>query len=184
MSLEAAAIGTSVGGQAIGSLASLFGGREQADRIHELGTRNAQAVLQANQANERRQRRVDQAIEGRHRARIATSGFTTRGTPLEQAADLAAGQMENRLLRRFEARASAQDIRFRADVAADQAEAQGIAGFLSGLGGISQTVLSRIQPTNLFEVRSVPTAGLQPQALAKPSARDLLTGARVDLEIT
>jgi hypothetical protein len=137
---------TVIAAQAIGAITSLAGGMQQAGAQRELAGRNARAVLLANRSNETRQKRVDQAIQARARSRVVSAGFTTRGSPLEALADLAAEQEENKLLRDFEARTTAEDIRIRGEFAARRSEAQGISGFIGGIGDVAGSTVNFFEP--------------------------------------
>jgi hypothetical protein len=138
-------------GLAAAGATSFFTAQEAADEQEEFAARNIQLATEIQRANEQRQRRTNAAVRGRFQGRIAASGFTTRGTPIEQAANLVAAQQENILIERFKVRASIQDMQIRSEYAAAQTRAQGTAGLFSGLGSAGQAVLSKVQPSSFFE---------------------------------
>lgn len=138
-------------GFAASGLTSFFTAGAAAGEQEEFTARNIELAQQIQRVNEQRQRRVNQNVRARFQGRIASSGFTTRGTPIEQAAGLVARQQENLLISRFQARAGIQDMKIRSDFAAAQTRAQGMAGLMSGLGKAGRTVLSKVQPSSFFE---------------------------------
>lgn len=138
-------------GLAAGAATTFFAAQASADEQREFSERSAKINEEIAARNEARQRRTNQAVQGRIQGRMASSGFTTRGTPIEVFANTVADQEEEVLIRRFEARAGIQDSRIRAEYGARQTEAQGFAGLASGLGAAGQTILSKIQPSSFFE---------------------------------
>lgn len=129
--------------------ATLLSGALAADQANkaakqerQLASRNSQAVLEAQTANEVRSRRFNQQTQGRFAERVAASGFTSRGTPLERFGDLVAEQEENVLIDRFNARTQAQDIKFRGEVRSDRLKAEGVSSLLGATSGSARTLLT------------------------------------------
>ena len=143
-------LGGPVAGLAVGGVASLFTGRAAADEQRDLTARNVRATEEAQRANEVRQRRTDEAVQGRVRQRVASSGFTSRGSPIERLGEIVAAQEENILISRFETQNQIADIQFRGEFRAKQTEAVGLATFSSLLGKSGKTLLSRIEPDSFF----------------------------------
>lgn len=138
-------------GLAASGVTSFFTAGAAADEQEEFAARNIELATQINRVNEQRQRRTNAAVRGRFQGRIASSGFTTRGTPIEAAANLVAQQQEDILTARFQARAGIQDMQIRSEYAAAQTRAQGTAGLMSGLGSAGQVALGKVQPSSFFE---------------------------------
>lgn len=130
---------------------SFFASQAAADEQRELTERNTELARRVAQVNEDRQRRVDQHIQGRAMASMASSGFTARGTPIEKFAGMVAEQEENIQIERFKTRTSIQDMQIRSDYAAAQTEAAGVAGLASGMGKAGRTILTKVQPSSFFE---------------------------------
>ena len=151
----AASAGLSLFNPALGlgasAATSFFTAQAAADEQEDFAARNIELATQINRVNEQRQRRSNAAVRGRFQGRIASSGFTTRGTPIEQAAGLIAAQQEDILIERFKARAGIQDMQIRSEFAAAQTRAQGTAGLMSGLGSAGRAVLGKVQPSSFFE---------------------------------
>lgn len=163
MSLDSTTIGTigaiagpvaalinPVAGLAVSSAFSLATSGAAADEQRELTQRNINIQMDAQRANEERQRRENRMVAGRFRQRIASSGFTTRGSPIERLADLVAEQELGIQTDRFQARQTAEDISIRGEFAARQTQAQGIAAFAAGVGRAGQTLLGRIEVEDLL----------------------------------
>lgn len=122
-----------------------------AQEQEDLASRNQQVLRQQQGIQERAQRRHDQAVQARVRGRIATSGFTTRGTPIEVLANTVADQEERVLQQQYRNQLTADDLKYRSDFGARQTRAQGVAGLASGLASAGQTVLTRIHGPSLME---------------------------------
>ncbi len=139
-----------VAGLAVSAGFSLLTAGAAADEQRELTALNIRKQRDAQEANEERQRRDNARVVGRFRSRIASSGFTTRGSPIERLSDLVAEQELSIQTDRFQARQSSEDLRIRGDFAARQTEAGGIASFARGLGRAGQTILGRIDAEDLL----------------------------------
>jgi hypothetical protein len=140
-----------VAGLAIAAGTQYAAAEMAADEQRELTERNATQLQLVQKANEVRQRRIDAAVRGRFRQRVAASGFTMRGTPLEVMADVVAEQEELIQIDRWQAKMGIEDLRIRGEYAARQTQAEGFAGFASGMGQMGRTILSRIDPGKLYE---------------------------------
>ncbi len=140
-----------IAGLAVSSAFSLATAGAAADEERELTASNIRRQMDAQEANEERQRRDNARVVGRFRSRIASSGFTTRGSPIERLAGVVADQELAIQTDRFHARQSSEDLRIRGEFTARQTEASGIAAFTSGLGRAGQTLLGRIDAEDLLE---------------------------------
>ena len=137
-------------GLGVGAAFSFLTGSSAADEQRELTARNIKIQMEAQRANELRKRRSDRRVVGRIRQATASSGFTTRGSPIERLASFVAEQELSIQTDRFQARQSSEDLRIRGDFAARQTEAGGIASFARGLGRAGQTILGRIDAEDLL----------------------------------
>lgn len=161
MSLDSSTIGTvgaiatplatifnPVLGLAVGAGFSFATSELAADEQQELTARNIAIQRDVQRANEIRQRRIDRKVSGRFMQRIASSGFTTRGTPIEKFADLVANQELSIQTDRFNTELTVQDLLIGGDHRAAQTRAVGQAEAARGLIGAA-TLLNRIDDGSL-----------------------------------
>lgn len=135
-------------GLAVGAGFSYATSELAADEQQELTARNITIQRDVQRANEIRQRRIDRKVSGRFMQRIASSGFTTRGTPIEKFADLVANQELSIQTDRFNTELTVQDLLIGGDHRAAQTRAAGQAEAASGLIGAA-TLLNRIDDGSL-----------------------------------
>ena len=117
----------------------------------ERNHRNNRRERDEQRVNESRQRRLDAKTGGRFRQSIASSGFTTRGSPIEKLADLVADQELSIQIDRFNATLTAEDIAIRGDHRARQTQATGLGEAGIGLGKAGLTLLTRRDDCGLLE---------------------------------
>jgi hypothetical protein len=137
-------------GLAVAAGTSLATASLAADEQRELTASNIRRQMDAQSANEERQRRDNARVVGRFRSRIASSGFTTRGSPIELLASVVADQELDIQTDRFHARMSAEDLRIRGEFSARQTEARGISEFSRGLGRSGASLLGRDEAFDLL----------------------------------
>jgi len=130
-------------GLAVGAGFSLATAGFAADEQRALTARNIQIQQNAQRANELRQRRTDRQTQGRFLQRVASSGFTTRGSPIERFADLVAEQELSIQTDRFNLKLTVEDLLIRGDNQASQTQAAGQAAAAVGLGKSALTLLNR-----------------------------------------
>ena len=138
-------------GLAVGAGFSIATSELAADEQRDLTQRNIRLQMDAQRVNESRQRRLDAKTVGRFRQTIASSGFTTRGSPIEKLADLVADQELSIQIDRFNATLTAEDIAIRGDHRARQTQATGLAEAGIGLGKAGLTLLNRRDDFDLLE---------------------------------
>ena len=138
-------------GLAVGAGFSLATASAAADEQRALTARNIAIQIETQRANELRQVRINRRATGRFMQRIASSGFTTRGTPIEQLADLVAEQELDIQTARYNTRLTIQDLTIRGEHRARQTEAQGLAEASVGFGKAGATLLNRVEADDLLE---------------------------------
>ncbi len=138
-------------GLAVGAGFSIATSELAASEQRDLTKRNIQIQENAQRANEIRQRRLDAKTTGRFRQSIASSGFTTRGSPIELLADLVAEQELSIQTTRFNVKLSIEDLRIRGEHQARQTQAAGLSEAFVGLGKSGLTLLNRRDDFNLLE---------------------------------
>jgi len=138
-------------GLAVGAGFSLFTASASADEQRELTERNIKIQMDLQRANELRTRRTNAQAVGRVRTAMATSGFTSRGTPIEKLASFVGDQELDIQMDRFRAKLGIEDLRIRGDFLANQTLAQGVAAASVGLGKSGLTLLGRRDDFDLLE---------------------------------
>ena len=138
-------------GLAVGAGFSIATSELAASEQRELTKRNIQIQKNSQRANELRQTRLDSKARGRFLQRITSSGFTTRGSPIERFADLVAEQELSIQTTRFNVRLSIEDLLIRGDHQARQTQAAGQAEASVALGKAGATLLNRIEGDDLLE---------------------------------
>ncbi len=138
-------------GLAVGAGFSIATSELAASEQRELTKRNIQIQKNSQLANELRQTRLDSKARGRFLQRITSSGFTTRGSPIERFADLVAEQELSIQTTRFNVKLSIEDLLIRGDHQAKQTQAAGQAEASVALGKAGATLLNRIEGDDLLE---------------------------------
>ena len=138
-------------GLAVGAGFSIATSELAASEQRELTKRNIQIQKNSQRANELRQTRLDSKARGRFLQRITSSGFTTRGSPIERFADLVAEQELSIQTTRFNVKLSIEDLLIRGDHQAKQTQAAGQAEASVALGKAGATLLNRIEGDDLLE---------------------------------
>ncbi len=138
-------------GLAVGAGFSLYTSELAADEQRELTKRNVQIQQNALRANELRQKRLDRKAQGRFLQRITSSGFTTRGSPIERFADLVAEQELSIQTTRFNVRLTTEDLLLSGEHRARQTQAAGQAEASVAFGKAGSTLLNRVEGDDLLE---------------------------------
>ena len=138
-------------GLAVGAGFSIATSELAASEQRELTKRNIQIQKNSQRANELRQTRLDSKARGRFLQRITSSGFTTRGSPIERFADLVAEQELSIQTTRFNVKLTIEDLLIRGDHQAKQTQAAGQAEASVALGKAGATLLNRIEGDDRLE---------------------------------
>ncbi len=138
-------------GLAVGAGFSLATASSAADEQRALTARNVAIQIETQRVNELRQVRTNRRATGRFMQRIASSGFTTRGSPIEQLADLVAEQELDIQTVRYNTRLTIQDLGIRGEHRARQTEAVGLSEAFVGFGKSGLTLLNRREDFDLLE---------------------------------
>jgi len=138
-------------GLAVGAGFSIATSELAASEQKDLTKRNIQNQKNAQRANELRQQRVDSKIRGRFLQRITSSGFTTRGSPIERFADLVSEQELSIQTDRFNLKLTTEDLLISGEHRAKQTQAAGQAAAAVGFGKAGLTLLNRRDDFELLE---------------------------------
>ena len=138
-------------GLAVGAGFSIATSELAASEQRELTKRNIQIQKNSQRANELRQTRLDSKARGRFLQRITSSGFTTRGSPIERFADLVAEQELSIQTDRFNLKLTTEDLLISGEHRAQQAQAAGQAAAAVGFGKAGLTLLNRRDDFDLLE---------------------------------
>ena len=138
-------------GLAVGAGFSIATSELAASEQRELTKRNIQIQKNSQRANELRQTRLDSKARGRFLQRITSSGFTTRGSPIERFADLVAEQELSIQTDRFNLKLTTEDLLISGEHRAQQTQAAGQAAAAVGFGKAGLTLLNRRDDLDLLE---------------------------------